>query len=221
MSVPDPAMHNVVRWRCADLRAEVARRWSIDVHESTIGAWLGKLGLTRLEPRPVHPKKDPDAEATFKKTSPAWCAQHSTAPRRARPYKSGIRMRRGSVSKGRTPRSGHRSARGRCWCATIATTLAGRSRCLCWAGCLNCCLPPGATHRAAFCCQCPSGLVRRQAAAALPAAGSGDLPPMVRSPSRRWVGVGRLRSWSAPRRFPLIRHGGRYSGRRPVRGFTG
>ena len=81
---PDPAVHNVVRWRCADLRAEVARRWSVDVHESTIGAWLGELGLTRLQPRPVHPKKDADAEATFKKTSSTWCVRHSTAPRRAR-----------------------------------------------------------------------------------------------------------------------------------------
>ncbi len=64
---PDPDVHKVVRWRCADLRAEVARRWSVDVHESTIGAWLGELRLTRLQPRPVHPKKDPQAEATFKK----------------------------------------------------------------------------------------------------------------------------------------------------------
>ena len=82
---PDPALHKVVRWRCADLRAEVARRWSVEVHESTIGVWLGALGLTRLQPRPVHPKKDADAAATFQKTSKAWCAPHSTAPRQARP----------------------------------------------------------------------------------------------------------------------------------------
>ncbi len=81
---PDPAVHKVVRWRCADLRAEVARRWSIEVHESTIGAWLGELGLTRLQPRPVHPKKDAEAETTFKKTSPAWCARRLPAARQAR-----------------------------------------------------------------------------------------------------------------------------------------
>jgi transposase len=45
------------------------------VHESTIGKWLHKLGLTRLQPRPVHPKKDADAETAFKKTSPAWSAR--------------------------------------------------------------------------------------------------------------------------------------------------
>ena len=59
-------MHKVVRWRCADLRAEVARRWSVEVHENTMSAWLGELGLTRLQPRPVHPKKDAEAETTFK-----------------------------------------------------------------------------------------------------------------------------------------------------------
>jgi transposase len=72
---PDPAIDRVVRWRCVDLRAEVARRFSVEVHESTIGKWLHQLGLTRLQPRPVHPKKDADAEATFKKTLPAWSAR--------------------------------------------------------------------------------------------------------------------------------------------------
>lgn len=67
---PDPAVHHVVRWRCVDLRAEVARRWSVEVHENTIGAWLSEMGLTRLQPRPVHPKKDAEAEAAFKKTLP-------------------------------------------------------------------------------------------------------------------------------------------------------
>jgi transposase len=78
---PDPAVHKVVRWRCVDLRAEVARLWSVEVHENTIGVWLGELGLTRLQPRPYHPKKDLDAETAFKKTSPVWCAPSSPAPR--------------------------------------------------------------------------------------------------------------------------------------------
>ena len=80
---PDPAIHKVVRWRCADLREEVARRWSVEVHESTIGAWLGELGLTRLQPRPAHPKKDAAVQETFKKTSPIWRARHSTTPPQA------------------------------------------------------------------------------------------------------------------------------------------
>ena len=69
---PDPAKHKVVRWRCLDLRGEVARRFKVEVHESTVGKWLRQLGLTRLQPRPYHPKKDAEAQEAFKKTSPAW-----------------------------------------------------------------------------------------------------------------------------------------------------
>jgi transposase len=64
---PDAAVHQVVRWRYVDLRDEVARRFEVTVDERTIGKWLGKLRLTRLQPRPYHPKKDPAAEETFKK----------------------------------------------------------------------------------------------------------------------------------------------------------
>ena len=69
---PDPAINGVVRWRCIDLLGEVKRRFSVEVHESTIGKWLHQLRLTRLQPRPVHPKKDPEMETAFKKTSSAW-----------------------------------------------------------------------------------------------------------------------------------------------------
>jgi transposase len=69
---PDPQKHGIVRWRCADLRAEVARRFSVKVTERTIGKWLRKLDLRRLQPRPFHPKKDEAAQARFKKTSLTW-----------------------------------------------------------------------------------------------------------------------------------------------------
>ena len=69
---PDPAVHKVVRWRCLDLQAELARRFAVEVHASTIGKWLHRLGFARLQPRPCHPKKVAEAEQAFKKTSPAW-----------------------------------------------------------------------------------------------------------------------------------------------------
>lgn len=81
---PDPMTHQVVRWRCVDLRAEVARRFSVEVHESTIGKWLHQLGLTRLQPRPFHPKKDAAAQEAFKKTSPTWSAMPCSGPRPVR-----------------------------------------------------------------------------------------------------------------------------------------
>ena len=62
----------MVRWRCVDLREEVKRRFSVEVHENTIGVWLRQMKLTRLQPRPFHPKKDLEAQETFKKTSAAW-----------------------------------------------------------------------------------------------------------------------------------------------------
>ena len=66
---PDPATDQVVRWRCVDLQAVVARRFAAEVHVHTIGKWLNRLGLTRLQPRPFHPKKDAAAEVAFKQTS--------------------------------------------------------------------------------------------------------------------------------------------------------
>ena len=68
---PDPKVHKVIRWRCLDLRKEVARRFSVSVPERTIGKWLRKLELTRVQPRPRHPKQDVAAQETFKKTSPS------------------------------------------------------------------------------------------------------------------------------------------------------
>jgi transposase len=67
---PDPERDKVVRWRCVDLRAAIARRFGVEVRESTIGEWLHQLGLTRLQPRPYHPKKDLAAQEAYKKTSP-------------------------------------------------------------------------------------------------------------------------------------------------------
>jgi len=67
---PDLATDGVVRWRCVDLRAQVKARFEVELHESTVGKLLRKLGMTRLQPRPFHPKTDPQAQEAYKKTSP-------------------------------------------------------------------------------------------------------------------------------------------------------
>lgn len=69
---PDPERHQVVRWRCIDLRDEIAARWSVSLNERSVGKLLRRLGLTRLRPRPYHPKKDAAAQEAFKKTSLSW-----------------------------------------------------------------------------------------------------------------------------------------------------
>jgi transposase len=66
---PDPAADEVVRWRCIDLRDKVAQRYAVFVHKRTVAKWLGKMEMTRLQPRPFHPKKDAAAQETFKKSS--------------------------------------------------------------------------------------------------------------------------------------------------------
>ena len=66
---PDPAIDDVVRWRCIDLRDKVAQRYGVYVHKRTVAKWLGKMEMTRLQPRPFHPKKDVVAQETFKKSS--------------------------------------------------------------------------------------------------------------------------------------------------------
>jgi transposase len=73
---PDPKTDKVVRWRCLDLREEVIQRFSVTVPERTIAKWLRKLKLTRLQPRPFHPKRDVAAQEAFKKN---FCTMLKTA----------------------------------------------------------------------------------------------------------------------------------------------
>lgn len=66
---PDPETDKVVRWRCIDLRDKIARHFSVTVHKRTVAKWLRKLEMTRLQPRPFHPRKDAAAHEAYKKTS--------------------------------------------------------------------------------------------------------------------------------------------------------
>ncbi len=91
---PDPAVHKVVRWRRVDLRDEVKRRFGVDLHERSVGKILASMGYRRLSVRPQHPKSDPAAQETFKKTSQRpWPAQ-SPRPQEEGRSKSGSRTKR-------------------------------------------------------------------------------------------------------------------------------
>ena len=68
---PDLARDGVVRWRCVDLRGQIKARFEVEVHERTVGKLLRRLRMTRLQPRPYHPKRDLAAQGAYKKTSPA------------------------------------------------------------------------------------------------------------------------------------------------------
>jgi len=69
---PDIAVHGVVRWRCADLQAQIKQRFDVEVSERHVGRLLKRLKFTRLSVRPRHPQADEAAQEAFKKTSPPW-----------------------------------------------------------------------------------------------------------------------------------------------------
>jgi transposase len=66
---PDLETDGVVRWRCVDLQKVIAARFKVELAERTVGKLLKKLRFARLSTRPYHPKKDAEAQETFKKTS--------------------------------------------------------------------------------------------------------------------------------------------------------
>jgi transposase len=108
---PDPATDGVVRWRCVDLRAAIVRRFAVEVHVHTVSRWLNQLELTRLQPRPYHPKKDPEAETAYKK-SPACLKQFCWARPRQR-WKFGSKTRPEWVRKAPTLTFGRREVHAR------------------------------------------------------------------------------------------------------------
>ena len=66
---PDPVRDGVVRWRRKDLQRRIAAAFGVALHERSVGKYLAALGYRRLSVRPQHPRTDPCAQETFKKTS--------------------------------------------------------------------------------------------------------------------------------------------------------
>src|SRR5436305_1584172 len=69
---PDPDRDGVVRWRRVDLQALIEARFTVRLHERSVGKVLRRLGFARLSVRPKHPKADEAAQEAFKKASPTW-----------------------------------------------------------------------------------------------------------------------------------------------------
>lgn len=68
---PTLQVHKVVRWRCCDLRDEIARHFGVRMHERTVGKLLVRLNFFRVSFRPRHPEQDLEARQAHKKTSPS------------------------------------------------------------------------------------------------------------------------------------------------------
>ena len=91
--------HKIVRWRCIDLRDEIAREFGVQLHERTVGKLLVRLNFARVSVRPRHPEQDVAAQEAHKKTMPSWSPPSFRSMRPASRSSCGGRMKPGSVSK--------------------------------------------------------------------------------------------------------------------------
>ena len=91
--------HKIVRWRCIDLRDEIAREFGVQLHERTVGKLLVRLNFARVSVRPRHPEQDVAAQETHKKTIPSWSPLPSQSMRAASRSSCGGRTKRGLVSR--------------------------------------------------------------------------------------------------------------------------
>jgi transposase len=92
--------HKVVRWRCCDLRDEIARHFGVEMHERTVGKLLARLNFSRVSVRPRHPAQDVEAQEAHKKISPIWSPRPSPTLRAGNLSSSGGRTKRALVSRG-------------------------------------------------------------------------------------------------------------------------
>ncbi len=67
---PDPVADGVVRWRCADLKAQIAKRFGVALSERSVGRILNERGFRKLSARPKHPEVNTASQEAFRQTSP-------------------------------------------------------------------------------------------------------------------------------------------------------
>jgi transposase len=67
---PDPVAEGVVRWRCIDLKVQIAKRFGVEISERSVGRILNERGFRKLSARPKHPEVNEAAQEAFRQTSP-------------------------------------------------------------------------------------------------------------------------------------------------------
>jgi len=90
---PDPVKDGVVRWRCADLKAQIKRRFGVEISERSVGRILKARGFRRLSVRPQHPKADEASQQTSRTVFPGSYARACLSMPGTSPSKSGFRTR--------------------------------------------------------------------------------------------------------------------------------
>jgi len=96
---PDPERDGVVRWRRVDLQALIETRFTVRLHERSVGKVLRRLGFARLSVRPRHPKADEAAQEAFKKAPPSWWRERCPSTPAASRSRSGSKMKPASASR--------------------------------------------------------------------------------------------------------------------------
>jgi transposase len=69
-TAPAPVKDGVVRWRCADLKAQIKSRFGVEISERSLGRILNARGFRKLSARPRHPKADEASQQTSRTIFP-------------------------------------------------------------------------------------------------------------------------------------------------------
>ena len=79
---PIPAIHEVVRWRLADLAQWIWEEFGISLSETTVGRELRALGYRKISARPRHHAQNELAIDDFKKKDfrPNWTRSAKASP---------------------------------------------------------------------------------------------------------------------------------------------
>lgn len=90
---PDPVADGVVRWRCCDLKALIAKRFGIEISEGSVGRILKERGFRKLSARPRHPEANEASQQTSWTVSPPFYGTSCLKRPEPTPSRSGSRTR--------------------------------------------------------------------------------------------------------------------------------
>jgi putative transposase len=97
----NPDTNAVVRWRCCDLKAEIKKRFDVEISERSVGRILRERGFRRLSVRPKHPKADEAHQANSARIFPPHYGTACPSTPRLSPSKSGFKMKPALARKAR------------------------------------------------------------------------------------------------------------------------
>ncbi len=89
----------VVRWRRVDLKVWLAKEYGVNYAETSVGRILRQMGFSHMSVRPIHPRGDPEAQETFKKTSPPTLQKASPKRLKEKKLNSGFKTKRALAKK--------------------------------------------------------------------------------------------------------------------------